>query len=94
MIAREIDTPERREKLSLLAKAAKGDGALVIAQLSHSGAHTPISINPKPFSASDVEANRNLGRFGKPVPLTLEQMKTEVTGRFVYAAKYCKEVGT
>ncbi|KAH7693023.1 Protein F17A9.5, partial [Aphelenchoides avenae] len=56
VIAREVDTAERRDKLSLLTKAAKADGALVIAQLSHSGAHTPAFINPKPFSASDVEA--------------------------------------
>lgn len=82
MIAKAVDSPEGRAKLSLLTKATKADGALIIDQLSHFGAHTPLFINPKPYSASAVEANRNLGRFGKPVPLTVEQIKTEETDRF------------
>lgn len=93
MIAKEVDSTERREQLSLLANAAKADGALVVAQLSHSGAYTPSFINPQPFSASDVEAKAIIGRCGKPVSLTTEQAKTEVVDRFAYAAKYCQEAG-
>ncbi|KAH7700876.1 Protein F17A9.4 [Aphelenchoides avenae] len=92
VIAAEVDTPERREKFSILTKAAKADGALVIAQLSHSGAATPIEINPQPFSASDVEAH-GFSKYGKPIPLTEAEIQTEVVDRFRYAAKFCKEVG-
>ncbi|KHJ82354.1 oxidoreductase, FAD/FMN-binding protein, partial [Oesophagostomum dentatum] len=31
--------------------------------------------------------------FGKPIPLTMEQIKTEVVDRFVFAAKFAREHG-
>lgn len=33
------------------------------------------------------------GAFGKPIPLTAEQIKREVVERFAYAAKYLKDAG-
>lgn len=91
-----MDTPERRAQLARAAKNAKSDGALAIAQLSHSGRQTPVFINPRPFSASDVQLKANLGgrRFGVPTPLTVEQIKAEVVNRFVYTALAVKDAGT
>ncbi|KIH48559.1 NADPH dehydrogenase domain protein [Ancylostoma duodenale] len=73
----------------------KQDGALAVAQLSHAGRQTPELINAHPFSCSDVQlmAKRRFMGFGKPVPLTVEQIKTEVIDRFVYAAKLAYEQG-
>jgi 2,4-dienoyl-CoA reductase-like NADH-dependent reductase (Old Yellow Enzyme family) len=31
--------------------------------------------------------------FGVPIPLTEEQIRTEVIARFVYTAKFCQEAG-
>lgn len=91
-----MDTPERRAQLARAAKNAKSDGALAIAQLSHAGRQTPVHINPRPFSASEVQLKANLGgrKFGVPTQLTVEQIKTEVVDRFVYTALAVKEAGT
>ncbi|WKY00325.1 hypothetical protein Q1695_014854 [Nippostrongylus brasiliensis] len=95
ILSKENDTPRLREMTSKLAAVMKQDGALAIAQLSHAGRQTPESVNPHPFSASDVQltAKRRFMGFGKPVPLTEEQVKTEVVDRFVYAAKLAFEQG-
>jgi 2,4-dienoyl-CoA reductase-like NADH-dependent reductase (Old Yellow Enzyme family) len=31
--------------------------------------------------------------YGKPTALTVDEIKTEVIDRFVYAAKYCRDAG-
>ncbi|KAH7698157.1 Protein W06H8.2 [Aphelenchoides avenae] len=95
VVAREVDTPERRRQLERYATACKLDGALAIAQLSQPGRQTPFAVNPHPFSASDVQLKKEFRGtgYGKPVPLTTEQVKTEVIDRFVYAAKAAKEAG-
>ncbi|KAH7707597.1 Protein F17A9.4 [Aphelenchoides avenae] len=95
VIAKEIDTPHRRKQLARLAAAAKSDGALALVQLSHAGRQTPASVNPHPFSSSDVQLTQKLrgASYGKPIALTTEQVKTEVIDRFVFAAKAVKEAG-
>ncbi|CAI2354583.1 unnamed protein product [Caenorhabditis sp. 36 PRJEB53466] len=92
IIFQEGDSAARREAYKKLTSASKQDGALVIGQLSHGGRQTPITINKTPFSASDVKLDQQ-GRFGQPIPLTVEQIKTEVIDRFVYAAKFAYETG-
>ncbi|CAO4377838.1 unnamed protein product [Caenorhabditis nigoni] len=95
MIFKEGETPARREAYTQWAHKIKQDGALAVVQLTHGGRQTPITVNATPFSASDVQLQKEvrfLG-FGKPVPLTLEEIKTEVIDRFVYAAKYAYETG-
>ncbi|ULT90175.1 hypothetical protein L3Y34_008501 [Caenorhabditis briggsae] len=95
MIFKEGETPARREAYTKWAQTIKQDGALAVVQLSHGGRQTPITVNTTPFSASDVKLEKEvrfLG-FGKPIPLTVEQIKTEVIDRFVYAAKYAYETG-
>ncbi|CAB3406350.1 unnamed protein product [Caenorhabditis bovis] len=95
IICKEGDNNERKEAFKKLAKVMKGDGALAVAQISHGGRQTPYNVNPTPFSASDVQLKTShvLDGHGKPVPLTVEQIRTEVIDRFVFAAKFCYESG-
>ncbi|CAB3406349.1 unnamed protein product [Caenorhabditis bovis] len=89
------DNKERREAFQKWAKSIKADGALALAQLGHAGRQTPYVVYQTPFSASDVHLTNSLilGGHGKPIPLTTEQVKTEVIDRFVFAAKFCYESG-
>uniref|UniRef100_A0A183F3V5 Oxidored_FMN domain-containing protein n=1 Tax=Heligmosomoides polygyrus TaxID=6339 RepID=A0A183F3V5_HELPZ len=83
-----------RDMSAKMAKAMKQDGALAVAQLSHGGRQTPASVNPNPYSCSNIELKtRRFGVFGKPVALTEQQVKTEVVDRFVFAAKLAREHG-
>lgn len=95
IVAKENESEKRRKLLQRYAAAAKSDGALAIAQLSHAGRQTAVTVNPRPYSASDVQLTKVMrgDSFGKPVPLTLEQIKTEVIDRFVYTAKAVREAG-
>ncbi|VDM47703.1 unnamed protein product [Toxocara canis] len=95
IIAKEIDSTERRQAFKRLASKMKSDGALAIVQLGHAGRQTPITINAQPFSASDIQLKviRQATGFGVPTALSTEQIKTEVIDRFVYAARYCQEAG-
>ncbi|CAI2354584.1 unnamed protein product [Caenorhabditis sp. 36 PRJEB53466] len=95
IIFKEGDTSARREAYTKWAKVSKQDGALAVVQLSHGGRQTPITVNKAPFSASDVKLEKEvrfLG-FGQPIPLTVDQIKTEVIDKFVYGAKYAYETG-
>ena len=53
----------------------------MIAQLSHAGRQTPITINQRPFAASEVQLKviRRGAGYGIPRELNLEQIKTEVS---------------
>ncbi|CAP29304.2 Protein CBG09249 [Caenorhabditis briggsae] len=95
IIFKEGDGEERRALFSKWAKNMKQDGALAVVQLSHGGRQTPITVEPNPWSASDVKLSgeRRFTAFGQPVPLTVEQIKTQVVDRFVYAAKFAHETG-
>ncbi|VDN39830.1 unnamed protein product [Gongylonema pulchrum] len=94
IVDKALDCDERRNALRRVALSAKLDGALVFAQISHAGRQTPLFINEHPYSASDVQLHfiRSGTGFGKPVPLTVDQIK-EVVARFAYAAKYCADAG-
>uniref|UniRef100_A0A914DMM7 NADH:flavin oxidoreductase/NADH oxidase N-terminal domain-containing protein n=1 Tax=Acrobeloides nanus TaxID=290746 RepID=A0A914DMM7_9BILA len=95
IIEKVLDSKERRDAFKKLADTMKSGGALAIAQLSHAGRMTSITINEHPFSASDIQfkGKKNGQGFGVPIPLTEEQIRTEVIARFVYAAKFCQEAG-
>uniref|UniRef100_A0A7I4YCP1 Oxidored_FMN domain-containing protein n=1 Tax=Haemonchus contortus TaxID=6289 RepID=A0A7I4YCP1_HAECO len=95
VFSKENDSPKLREMASKVAKAAKQDGALVVAQISNAGRQTPEPVNPHPFSCSDIQltVKRRFMGFGKPVALTEEQIKTEVVDRFVYTAKFAHDNG-
>uniref|UniRef100_A0A914CGV4 NADH:flavin oxidoreductase/NADH oxidase N-terminal domain-containing protein n=1 Tax=Acrobeloides nanus TaxID=290746 RepID=A0A914CGV4_9BILA len=97
IIEKSLDSKVRREALKKAALATKSGGSLAVVQLTHSGRQCYISVNEHPYSASDVQLQGakmiGVSGFGKPVPLTEEQVKTEVIDKFVYAAKYCYEAG-
>uniref|UniRef100_A0A0K0D029 Oxidored_FMN domain-containing protein n=1 Tax=Angiostrongylus cantonensis TaxID=6313 RepID=A0A0K0D029_ANGCA len=90
VFCKENDSAELRKVCLEWSKVMRQDGALAVAQLSHAGRQTPETVNPHPFSCSDVQlrAKRRFMGFGKPIALTEEQIKTEVVDRFVYAAKF------
>lgn len=52
---------ERFEKFKELAKGAKADGSLLVAQVNHPGRQVEARVNPVAISASDVQ----LGEWGK-----------------------------
>ncbi|KAI6238505.1 Oxidored-FMN domain-containing protein [Aphelenchoides fujianensis] len=54
---------------------------------------TPATINPTPFSSVDVGIRPVRTAYGKPQPLTVAQIQTEVIDRFVFAAKACFKAG-
>ncbi|CCD69358.1 NADH:flavin oxidoreductase/NADH oxidase N-terminal domain-containing protein [Caenorhabditis elegans] len=95
IIFKEGDCHERRALFTYWAKLMKQDGALAVIQLSHAGRQTPEFVNPTPWSASDVQlvSATRMTTYGKPKPLSIEQIKTEVVDRFVYAAKFAYECG-
>ncbi|KJH52898.1 oxidoreductase, FAD/FMN-binding protein [Dictyocaulus viviparus] len=95
VFSKENDCIELRKACSKWSEMMRQDGALAVVQLSHAGRQTPETINPHPFSCSDVQlmAKRRFTGFGKPVALTEEQIKTEVIDRFVYAAKFARDNG-
>ncbi|KAI6207004.1 hypothetical protein M3Y94_00980000 [Aphelenchoides besseyi] len=94
VISTETDSEEKRQQLKVLATAMRSGGSLAIVQLNHCGRQTPSNINPTPFSASDVQLTKRVKTtFGKPIPLSVEQIRTEVIDRFVYAARICFEAG-
>ncbi|KHJ78517.1 hypothetical protein OESDEN_21861 [Oesophagostomum dentatum] len=93
IICRENDSPQLREAFAKVAKFGKQDGSLILAQLSHAGRQTPASVNEHPYSCSDVPLVSRYFRTGDPIPLALDQIKTEVIDRFVYAAKVAYETG-
>uniref|UniRef100_A0A914DMX6 NADH:flavin oxidoreductase/NADH oxidase N-terminal domain-containing protein n=1 Tax=Acrobeloides nanus TaxID=290746 RepID=A0A914DMX6_9BILA len=97
IIDKSLDSEERRTAFKKLAETMKSGGSLAVVQLSHAGRLTPIAINERPFSASDVQmqipTTSLKAGYGVPIPLTQEQIKTEVIEKFVYAAKFCYESG-
>lgn len=93
-----IDSPLRRERFSILAKAMKDvPEVLAIAQLSNAGRMTPENINPRPISSSEVPCLSSINKmgagYGKPRALTVDEIKNKVIRDHVYAAKYCRKAG-
>ncbi|CAD5220951.1 unnamed protein product [Bursaphelenchus okinawaensis] len=95
IISRECESEARRAQFRRLTEAAKSHKGLILAQLNHNGRQTLATVNPTPYSASDVQLETQMkgSFFGKPLPLTLEQIQTEVVDRFVYAALFAYDTG-
>ncbi|KAF4339894.1 NADH oxidase [Fusarium beomiforme] len=78
-----------------MATAAKQNGSLLIAQVSHAGRQVEEWINPNPISASDVQlVNSGMtGRtFGAPRPATKEDIANVING-FAHAAEFLEKAG-
>ncbi|EJD45599.1 FMN-linked oxidoreductase [Auricularia subglabra TFB-10046 SS5] len=81
--------------LSRLATAAKAGGSLLLAQISHPGRQTPMSLQPHPVSASAVQLVMDapdIGLFGVPHPLTMDEIK-DIADRFAWASRVLYNAG-
>jgi len=84
----------RLEKFKDVVKAAKANGSLVVAQLSHPGRQGGKALNPNPVSASDVHLKIKWGgnEFNKPRPLAVPEIK-DVVQSFANSAYWCHQAG-
>ena len=78
--------------LADMAEAAKAHGSAFWMQLSHAGRQTQKMVNKHPKAPSDVGLKMGNGRFGKPTPLTDEEIESAIDG-FVHAARIAEQTG-
>ncbi|KAH6876331.1 hypothetical protein B0T10DRAFT_414533 [Thelonectria olida] len=84
---------ERFEKFKQVASAAKVDGSLIVAQVTHPGRQVQARVNPVAISASDVQLEPKMGMtFGKPHAATKDELARIVEG-FAHAAEYLHKAG-
>ncbi|KAK7430642.1 hypothetical protein QQZ08_002684 [Neonectria magnoliae] len=84
---------ERFEKFKQLAAAAKANGSLIVAQVTHPGRQVQARLNPVAISASDVQLEPKMGMtFGKPHAATKAEIARVVEG-FAHAAEYLSKAG-
>uniref|UniRef100_A0A1I7S635 Oxidored_FMN domain-containing protein n=1 Tax=Bursaphelenchus xylophilus TaxID=6326 RepID=A0A1I7S635_BURXY len=95
VVSKESWSDEKKRGLKELADDMKAENTLAIVQVGHAGRQTPFAVNPTPFAPSSVQlpVKKRGNTYGVPVPLTLEQIQTEVIDRFVYAAVKFYEAG-
>ncbi|MEM1133440.1 MAG: NADH:flavin oxidoreductase/NADH oxidase family protein [Pseudomonadota bacterium] len=91
VIDREPDEDTER-RLRSWAQAGTRAGNHLWAQISHGGRQTQKVVNPSPKSSSDVGLDLPGGLFGKPNPLTTEEI-ADLVQRWAIAAVACKEAG-
>jgi 2,4-dienoyl-CoA reductase-like NADH-dependent reductase (Old Yellow Enzyme family) len=91
VIEREPDT-DMKARLSSWASAATRSGNHFWAQISHGGRQTQKLVNPHPKSSSDVQLALPGGQFGKPEPLTKDEI-ADLVDRWAIAARACQEAG-
>lgn len=91
-----VDAPfsgPRFEAFSATAKAAKENGSLLVAQISHPGRQVRTDVNPNPISASAVQLiNPAMGEFGVPRAATQEDIDGIIEA-FAHAAEYLEKAG-
>ncbi|EQL04231.1 NADH:flavin oxidoreductase/NADH oxidase [Ophiocordyceps sinensis CO18] len=85
---------ERFEAFRDLATAAKRNGSLILAQVSHPGRQVMEHIQKKPISASDVKLDKLIGGmpFAKPRPMERDDFDNVIEG-FAHAAEYLQRAG-
>jgi len=79
-------------RLKALTAAGTRAGNHFWAQISHAGRQTQKIVNKNPKAPSAITLGLPGGQFGKPVALTVNEIK-ELTQRFAMAARVCKETG-
>ncbi|MBO6504323.1 MAG: NADH:flavin oxidoreductase/NADH oxidase family protein [Kordiimonadaceae bacterium] len=80
------------KRLKSWATAATRNGNHFWAQISHGGRQTQKLVNANPKSSSDVTLALPGGQFGKPSPLSKEEI-TDLVNRWAIASKACKDAG-
>ncbi|KAJ5599213.1 hypothetical protein N7450_000280 [Penicillium hetheringtonii] len=74
-------------------QAAKSRGALFLPQLQFPGRQVPEFLNPNPKSSADQQLGPCLNKtYGKPIPLTVEEIK-DLVGRYVWASEVLYKAG-
>ncbi|MEM9500736.1 MAG: NADH:flavin oxidoreductase/NADH oxidase family protein [Pseudomonadota bacterium] len=91
VVDREPDA-DMTERLASWAAAGTRAGNHLWAQISHGGRQTQKLVNPNPKSSSDVALALPGGQFGKPTPLTVEEI-TDLVERWAIASKACQDAG-
>ena len=91
VIDREPDA-DMAARLKSWAEAGTRAGNHLWVQISHGGRQTQKLVNPHPKSSSDVALALPGGQFGKPTPLTKEEI-ADLVQRWAIAAKACKDAG-
>jgi len=86
-----IDKDTNPEQFKTWTHSVKKNRIHFWAQLNHAGRQSSIMSTFNPVSASDVKLKK-MGFFAKPTPLSEEGIK-DIIERFVYAARFCQEVG-
>jgi len=81
-----------REALAALAAEASTAGATCLAQLSHAGRQTPISINPAPSAPSAVPVALPGRQFGTPRAMPETEIEALVEA-FGVASAACRDAG-
>ncbi|MEL6529781.1 MAG: NADH:flavin oxidoreductase/NADH oxidase family protein [Pseudomonadota bacterium] len=79
-------------RLKRWAEAGTRNGNHLWAQISHGGRQTQKLVNPNPKSSSDVTLALPGGQFGKPTPLTKEEI-SDLVERWAIAATACQDAG-
>ena len=85
-----LDEHTDMRKVDALVAAGKSGGAAFLVQLAHAGRQTPEIVNPHPTSISDVRLD--LPGYGKPAPLTEEQIP-ELLRKYAASAKIAQDAG-
>ena len=83
---------EFKAAMARWAAAATRNGNHFWAQISHGGRQTQKVVNPHPKSSSNVQLALPGGQFGKPTPLTQEEI-ADLVQRWGIAAKACQDAG-
>lgn len=88
------DHDNRVAAYRLVSEAAKAQGSLFIAQLSHPGRQGGAALNPYPVSASDVQLEISWAgnSFAKPRALSVEEIG-DVVRQWGETAYLCHQAG-
>ncbi|KAJ9605174.1 hypothetical protein H2200_010564 [Cladophialophora chaetospira] len=88
------DHDNRVAKFKEVTAAAKAQGSLIVAQLSHPGRQGTKYLNPNPISASDVHLTIKWAgnEFAKPRPMSVQEIK-QMVGYWGESAFLCWKAG-
>ena len=83
---------EMHSALASWASVGTRNGNHFWAQISHAGRQTQTNVNKHPKAPSAVTLGLPGGQFGKPIPLTEDEIE-DIVQRFAVCAKACQEAG-
>lgn len=90
-----VDGPQSNQALAKMADmvaAGQKHGSHMWMQINHPGRQTQKMINKRPKAPSDVQLKMGNGRFGKPIPMTGDEIEATIDA-YVHAAKIAEQTG-